>query len=137
MIGPRVGSDLFRQVLRQHLNQLLRWLPAAARCDPLAVHRARVATRRLREVLPVVAPDRRGRALERAARRVTRALGPVRELDVALATLTEFAAVSGLSKDSIARVASAIDAERRSLCAGMQRRLDRCDIRALGRRVRR
>ncbi len=73
-------------------------LPAALGHDVEALHRARVATRRLREVMPVVAADpaashgrktRRARAL---IRRLTTALGGVRELDVALAMLDEAAA---------------------------------------------
>lgn len=51
--------------------------------DVRAIHRTRVATRRLRELLPVlqVDPDVCGRLL-RDLRRITRALGRVRELDV-------------------------------------------------------
>ena len=53
--------------------------------DAAAVHRARVATRRLREALPVVDGERRAvRRLRRDLRDLTRALGPVRELDVTL-----------------------------------------------------
>jgi CHAD domain-containing protein len=52
-----------------------------------SVHQARVASRRLREALPVlrasVHQSRLGR-VRRQVRRMTRALGPVRELDVAL-----------------------------------------------------
>ncbi len=58
-------------------------LPAALGGDPVAVHRTRVASRRLREVTPVldaVLPSAAGAGT--AVRRVTRALGPVRELDV-------------------------------------------------------
>jgi CHAD domain-containing protein len=54
--------------------------------DAEALHRSRVATRRLREALPLVkGRGRERRRLRRELRRVTRALGPVRELDVALA----------------------------------------------------
>src|SRR5262245_28849831 len=54
--------------------------------DVDALHRSRVATRRLREALPLVkGRGRERRRLRRDLRRVTRALGPVRELDVALA----------------------------------------------------
>jgi CHAD domain-containing protein len=54
--------------------------------DVEALHRSRVATRRLREALPLVkGRGRERRRLRRELRRVTRALGPVRELDVALA----------------------------------------------------
>jgi CHAD domain-containing protein len=122
-------------MLLQRLNQLSRWLPAAGRCDPVAVHRARVASRRLREVLPVVAPGKRGRALVKAARGVTRALGPVRELDVTLTTLTECAAAVELSRDSVARVSWAVEEERRNRCEDVLRRLERRDVRRLGARV--
>ncbi len=54
--------------------------------DVDAVHRARVATRRLREALPLVKGcGREFRRLRRDLRRATRSLGPIRELDVALA----------------------------------------------------
>jgi CHAD domain-containing protein len=54
--------------------------------DGDALHRSRVATRRLREALPLVkGRGRERRRLRRDLRRITRALGPVRELDVALA----------------------------------------------------
>lgn len=54
--------------------------------EAAAVHRARVASRRLREALPVVGADRprAARRLRRDLRSLTRALGPVRELDVTL-----------------------------------------------------
>ena len=53
--------------------------------DVDAVHRSRVATRRLREALPLVkGRGRERRRLRRELRSVTRSLGPIRELDVAL-----------------------------------------------------
>ena len=124
-----------RAILLQRINRVLRFLPAAGLCVPTAVHDARVATRRLREALPVVARGKRGRALVKAARRITRALGPVRELDVALTTLAEFGASKGVSRDSIARVRTAIAEERKMLCSRLQRRLSRCDVKGLGARV--
>ena len=64
---------------------LRRVWPAVLAGDAGAVHRARVATRRLREILPMLEAHRRAtRKLRRDLRAVTRALGPVRELDVAL-----------------------------------------------------
>lgn len=72
-------------------------LPAALAGDVTGVHQARVASRRLREVVPVVAADD---ALDRAARRairaVTRALGPVRELDVSRQWYATIAATTPL-----------------------------------------
>jgi CHAD domain-containing protein len=59
--------------------------PGVVTGDAPAVHRARVATRRLREALPVLDRDRRGlRRLRKDLRALTQALGPVRDLDVAL-----------------------------------------------------
>jgi CHAD domain-containing protein len=59
--------------------------PGVVAGEAPAVHRARVATRRLRVALAVLAPERRSvRRLRRDLRDVTRALGPVRELDVTL-----------------------------------------------------
>ena len=59
--------------------------PGVVTGDAPAVHRARVATRRLREALPVLDRDRRGlRRLRKDLRALTQALGPVRELDVTL-----------------------------------------------------
>ncbi|MBF8300665.1 MAG: hypothetical protein HW394_1035 [Acidobacteria bacterium] len=124
-----------RQLVLQRVKGVSRWLPAAGQCDPAAVHKVRVATRRLREALPVVARGKKARALLKGARRIARALGPIRELDVVLTTLAEFATVSGVSRDSVARVMWVIAEERRRLCTGMQRRLERCDVRALGARA--
>lgn len=57
-----VGRVPARLVL-QRINGVSCWLPAAGQCDPVAVHQERVATRRLREALPVVARGKKGRAL--------------------------------------------------------------------------
>jgi CHAD domain-containing protein len=58
--------------------------------DPRAIHRTRVATRRLRELLPVLQLDgRTARKLGRRLRRITRRLGAIRELDVLLDVMEE------------------------------------------------
>jgi len=78
---------------------LLDTLPAALDGEVDAVHRARVSSRRLRELLPplghVVSRDVAA-AARAEVRRVTRALGPVRELDVTIALFDELAAAHGL-----------------------------------------
>ncbi|HUU32735.1 MAG TPA: CHAD domain-containing protein [Vicinamibacterales bacterium] len=89
-------------------------LPAAVAGEPEAVHRARVASRRLREVLPVfVAADtRRSRDVRAAVRRVTRALGSVRELDVALDLFAAVVAAHGLSPAAQTSARRALHAAR-------------------------
>jgi CHAD domain-containing protein len=54
-----------------------------------AIHRTRVATRRLREVLPILELGPTGVKLNRRLRKLTRRLGPARELDVLLTLLDE------------------------------------------------
>jgi CHAD domain-containing protein len=56
-----------------------------------ALHRTRVASRRLRELLPLLGMDRdTSQKLNRRLRRVTKQLGIVRELDVLILLIEEF-----------------------------------------------
>jgi CHAD domain-containing protein len=90
-------------------------MPAAQAGDMRSVHQARVASRRLREALPALGASVDGRALgrvRRQVRRMTRALGPVRELDVALAHLDELAARNVVSTHAIGRVRQALAQQR-------------------------
>jgi len=85
-----VTAGRFELLIRQRLGALSRTLPSARAGDVTSVHQARVATRRLREALPLITRGSSLRKHTRRVRRLTRALGPVRELDVALLTLDEF-----------------------------------------------
>jgi CHAD domain-containing protein len=104
-------------LLRQRLVMLLRAIPAASAGDEGSVHQARVASRRLRAALPVLGVRADASTLgrvRRQVRRITRALGPVRELDVALSHLEEYAARALVSPRALARVRQALIAERQS-----------------------
>lgn len=82
-------------LLERRLTALHENLPLALSGDVTGVHQARVASRRLRETLPVLAVIDRGRVVKRAlaaVRTITRVLGPVRELDVALGHVAEHVA---------------------------------------------
>ena len=108
-------SALSVALLRQHLVSLLRAMPAAQAGDKTSVHQARVASRRLREALPVLGASADAEALDRAdkrVRRITRALGPVRELDVTLSLLDELEAKDRAPKRAIARLRAAVTEER-------------------------
>jgi CHAD domain-containing protein len=85
----KTASTAFRGALRTRLDAFTRQLPAAASGEVTAIHKARVASRRLREALPIFAGRRRNaRTLTREVRDVAKALRAVRELDV-LAGLVE------------------------------------------------
>jgi CHAD domain-containing protein len=94
---------------------LLDTLPLALEGDVTAVHRARVASRRLREVLAPMRGLLHDGAAEGArleVRRVTRALGPVRELDVAIALFDELATRHALGAAARAAVLRAMTRDR-------------------------
>jgi CHAD domain-containing protein len=103
---------------RVSLGVLARAWPRVANGDAAATHGARVATRRLREALPLVAGRRRARRrLRRDLRKVTRALGPVREIDVALALATSLAEAwpdAAASLDHVAGQLTGLRARRRT-----------------------
>ncbi|MBI3048712.1 MAG: CHAD domain-containing protein [Acidobacteria bacterium] len=120
-------------LIRQRVRALARALPAAQEGAPAAVHRARVATRRLRELLPLVHPGSRGRRLRRKVRRLTRALGPVRELDVALETLGGLAGEA--PRAAVARLKQVLRQERRRLHDAMAREVQRVDFDTLRRQA--
>ncbi|MBM4194735.1 MAG: CHAD domain-containing protein [Gemmatimonadetes bacterium] len=122
-------------VIRQRLLALSRSLPGAKKGDPGRLHQARVATRRLREALPVVAGGPKGRKLVRDVRRLTRAFGPVRELDMVLQTLDELAAEGGVPAGAIAKLRQVIRHERRRMHEEMCRRVDRVSIDKLRKRA--
>lgn len=108
-------SALSVALLRQRLVSLLTAMPAAQAGDEISVHQARVASRRLREALPVLGGRADEQALTQAGkrvRRITRALGPVRELDVTLLLLAELEAKGAASKRAIARLRKAVLEER-------------------------
>jgi len=73
------------------LGAFTRELPGVERGGVGALHRARVASRRLRELIPLLALDRRtSRKLNRGLKKVTRKLGTVRELDVLSRLIDQF-----------------------------------------------
>jgi CHAD domain-containing protein len=122
-------------LIRQRLNALTRSLAGAQQGDPHLLHQARVATRRLREALPLVASGSRGRKLERTVRRLTRALGPVRELDVALETLEALTAGGDAPRGAIAKLRQVVRQERLRLHVEMCSRVARVDLDKLRRRA--
>lgn len=100
-------------VLPKRLHALVRDLPSAAGGDVEAVHRTRVASRRVREALPIF-EDHSGR-LRKARRRtraLTRALGAVRELDVALDLLAGRTASSSNGRAALEVLRAHIRQER-------------------------
>lgn len=109
-----------RASLSRRRRALARHLSAALAGDSVAVHQARVASRRLREALPVVGADLDPHdvaKMNRRMRRLTRALGPVRELEVALA-MSESAGTAGGGVEAASSAANAGDGGEGRTSAG-------------------
>ena len=83
-------SNRRSELLKRRLDQFTRALPGLEKGDVRALHQARVASRRLRALLPVLQlePDT-ARKISRRLRKVTTRLGAVRELDALLLVIDE------------------------------------------------
>ena len=118
------------RLLHRRLRAFARALPDACGGDVNAVHKARVASRRLREALPVVLadlPPKKVKRLARGFRRITRALGPVREVDVTIGVLATTAEQFPDAAGSLRTVAGHLHAERDRLRDEMLGRLENVD----------
>jgi CHAD domain-containing protein len=122
-------------MIRQRLLALSRALPSARNGDPEGIHQARVATRRMREALPLVTRGAKGRKLKKTVSRLTRALGGVRELDVALINLHEVTADADMRTDGIDVLRTSIKDERQRLYIHMGERIDHVDLERLRRKA--
>jgi CHAD domain-containing protein len=131
---PRVTTEL----LRRRTRALKRHLPAALAGDGRGVHQARIATRRLREAVPVLTTGLKGSKASNARRkirRLTRALGTVRELDVTLHILDELARTGTLPRTGIEDVRAHVIAERDRRREVMLERLEHVNADKLDRRL--
>jgi CHAD domain-containing protein len=126
------------RLLRRLASALDRHLPAAVGGDQTGVHQARVTSRRLREALPVLSTGLKGSKAGKARRkirRLTKALGTVRELDVTLSLLDELAAVPELPRIAVEDVRAQVVRERDDRRIVMLKRLEQVDAEKIARRL--
>lgn len=132
--NPRVTTML----LARRTRALKRHLKGAVAGHGKGVHQARVASRRLREAVPVLAAGlektKAGKA-RRKIRRLTRALGAIRELDVTVALLDELARREALPRLALEQVRAHVVNEQDKRRRLMTRRLQRVNVGKLERRL--
>ena len=115
-------------LLLRRARELERQLPLAIEGNDIGVHQARVASRRLREAVPVLAGETKARRkAEKKIRKLTQALGTVREMDVTVQILDEFAQTNALPRNALEDVRAHVIAERDRRRAVMLQRLRRVD----------
>jgi CHAD domain-containing protein len=123
---------------RRSVQALVHYWPLALSDDVEGIHQARVASRRLRELVPVLASDpgqKKAIKLQRALRAVTRSLGPSRELDVATLTLAAIAGRSPAHAPAVAIVQDRVAEQRAEARVAMHHAAARMDIDRLGART--
>jgi CHAD domain-containing protein len=127
---------LSRSVRRQ-TDAFARWLARARAGDEKGIHQTRVATRRLREALPLLVAAGAGGAgaVRRALRRLTRALGPVREIDVGRRVLQDLARRHRWPPTTAARVDAHFAALRTHRLEALLDEVDRLDGARLAERL--
>lgn len=89
---PASPPDRSSPLLKQRIRGVFRHLPKGLGGDEEAIHQMRIAGRRLRAALPLIARKPDGRRVKRALgvlRQLTRTAGASRDLDVGLELYTE------------------------------------------------
>ncbi len=106
------------RVWRKRLNELSSVWPDFVSGHNTGLHKTRVASRRIREALPVVgvcAPQSKVKKLNKKMRALTRYLGPIRELDVELDILDAASKAEGVPGRAIEMVRREIATKRQAL----------------------
>jgi CHAD domain-containing protein len=132
--NPRVTSAL----LARRASALKRHLPDAMGGNAHGVHQARVASRRLREAVPVLTTGVKAAKPRKARgkiRRLTRALGTVRELDVTLQIIDDLTARETLPRTALEEVRGHVVAERAKRREMMLKRLANINLEKLDKRL--
>ncbi len=131
---PRVTSVL----LARRARALKSHLSGALAGHHHGVHQARVASRRLREAVPVLTSGVKGTKAKKALRkirRLTKALGTVRELDVTLHVLDDLARRDTLPRLALEEVRAHVVTERDERRSAMLERMEQVNLPKLGRRM--
>jgi CHAD domain-containing protein len=98
---------------RKRLNAFAREVACVYETDVEPLHRMRVASRRLREVLPVLGLDAGiTRTLVRRLKKVTKQLGGIRELDVLMLTIRELGRDARYSSTALELLGGAVEEAR-------------------------
>ena len=103
---------------RKRLNELSAVWPDFVSGRAGGLHKTRVASRRIREALPIVAvtaPPAKVKKLSKKMRALTRSLGPIRELDVELDMLENKSTTDGVPGRAIEMVRREVAARRQML----------------------
>ncbi len=124
------------RLLKTRLNRFTRSLDGLERGDVGSLHRVRVASRRIRELVPILQLEAStSRKLNKRLRRVTRRLGAVRELDVLLLLIDELHVSRPMHQQALRRVRGVVAAARDTARKRLKGHLPVEDLQRLGRKL--
>ncbi len=116
---PSMNTSTSRDRLwRKRLSELNAVWPDFVSGRTAGLHKTRVASRRIREALPIVgatAPPAKVKKLSKKMRALTRSLGPIRELDVELDILEDRSKTEGVPGRAIEMVRREVASRRQAL----------------------
>jgi CHAD domain-containing protein len=123
---------------QKRLEAFARERPGVGQGNVEALHRTRVASRRLRELLPLLPLDRdTSRTLDRRLRRVTKQLGIVRELDVLMLLIEELQQNRRYPSAALNQVRTAVGLARNEARGRLTAKLPTAKLERLSNRLRR
>lgn len=132
-----VSAELYAS-LRRRVNVFARESKRVFDGDISALHRTRIACRRLREVLPVLQLDANTTGkLRRRLRRATRQLGHVRDFDVLTSLVTELLRDRRHSHPALMRLHAELKEDRAAACQALEAKLPARKLQKLARRLKR
>jgi CHAD domain-containing protein len=106
--------------------------------DIEALHRTRIAIRRLRELFPVLGRDAHAtRKLDRRLKKVSKQLGAVRDVDVLIALIDELHRERGYSKSALQDVRGLVDEKRQLAREKLEAKLSPTKLQRVSRRLKR
>jgi len=133
---PNANSVI--KLLKTRLNHFAGGLDTVERGDVAALHRVRVASRRMRELIPVLQlQGNTGRKLGRRLRKVTRRLGVVRELDVLLLLIDELHVSRPVHQPALRRIRAEVAVARDAARKRLRSHLPIDTLRRLAKKLRR
>ena len=106
--------------------------------DVEALHRTRIASRRLREMFPVLRLEARAiRKLDRRLRKVTKQLGDVRDVDVLMGLIDALHSDRGYSKNALEALRAAAEEKRKVAREKLDAKLPPQKLQKVARRLKR
>ena len=131
-----MSSTRRHDLLRSRLDRFTRTLHGVECGEIGAVHRIRVASRRLRELLPILEIEQAVvRKLGRRLRKLTRRLGDVRDLDVLTMLVDELRESGRLPDRALRRVGATVRQARDEARGGLSLTAVAADLRRVGRKL--